>query len=238
MLKGGAMGEWNGVRERVLSLGPPPRKDRGLRRLLRRPVGHSIPLLDDPLTEDEVSSAERQFGVVFPEEYRGFLLEVGAGGFGPGYGLDSLACHEGAWGWPEWEAENPVGQLLAHPFPSDEERARWTEQLEILENAAVAAGGQSDDEEIHRVAAAFRAAEDELHPAMTAGAIRLSHEGCGYYTWLVVTGEERGNLWFDPRCVDEPLAPLWHKRRSRTRFAEWYRDWLDELQESSLRSGA
>jgi SMI1 / KNR4 family (SUKH-1) len=236
VLKGGAMSAWNGVRKRVLSLGPPPRKDRGLRRLLRRPLERSTPLLDDPLTEDEVSSAERQFGVVFPEEYRGFLLEVGAGGFGPDYGLASLACHEGTWGWPECgEAEDTVG-LLAHPLPSDEERARWTEQLQILENAAIAAAGQSD-EEIHRVATAFRAAEDELHPAMTAGAIRLSHGGCGYYTWLVVTGEERGNLWFDPRCVDEPLAPLWHKRRSRTRFAEWYLEWLDELQGSALRPG-
>ena len=94
-------------------------------------------------------------------------------------------------------------------------RARWTEQLQILESAAIAAG-QSGDEEIPRVSAAFRAAEDELHPAMTARAIRLSHEGCGYHTWLVVTGEERGNLWFDARCVDEPLAPLRHKRRSRT----------------------
>lgn len=233
------MGAWNGVRERVLSLGPPPRKDGGLRRLLRRPVGSTVPLLDDPLTEDEVSSAEGQFGVVFPEEYRGFLLEVGAGGFGPGYGLASLACHEGVWGWPEWEAEDPAEQqMLAHPFPSDEERARWNEQLQTLENTAIAAGGQSDDEEISRAAAAFRAAEDELHSAMTAGAIRLSHGGCGYYTWLVAAGEERGNLWFDARCVDEPLAPLWHKRRSRTRFAEWYLEWLDELQGSAGRQGA
>ncbi|MFI0939518.1 hypothetical protein, partial [Streptomyces sp. NPDC021020] len=185
----------------------------------------------------EVSSAERQFGVAFPEEYHGFLLEVGAGGFGPGYGLASLACHEGPWGWPEWEAEDPAEQQqLARPFPSDEERARWTEQLQILENAAIAAG-QSDDEEVHRVASAFRAAEDELHPAMTAGAVRLSHEGCGYYTWLVVTGEERGNLWFDARCVDEPLAPLWHRRRSRTRFAEWYLEWLDELQRAARHPG-
>jgi hypothetical protein len=176
--EGGAMGEWSGVRERVLALGPPPRKDRGLRRLLRRPAGSFTPLLDDPLTEDEVSCAERQFSIVFPEDYRGFLLEVGAGGFGPGYGMPSLACHDGAWGRPNREeAEDPVGPLLAHPFPSDEERARWTEQ--------------------------------------------------------------RGNLWFDPRCSDGPLAPLRHKRRSRTRFAEWYLDWLDEtVQRTGQASGA
>jgi hypothetical protein len=60
------MADWNGVLERVLALGPPPWKDRGRRRLLRQPAGPFTPLLDDPLTEDEVSFAEREFGVVFP----------------------------------------------------------------------------------------------------------------------------------------------------------------------------
>lgn len=61
------------------------------------------------------------------------------------------------------------------------------------------------------------------------GAVCLSPEGCGYSTWLVVTGAERGNLWSDARCVDEPLAPLWHRRRDRTGFADWYLEWLDAL---------
>jgi hypothetical protein len=150
----------------------------------------------------------------------GAATDVGAGGFGPGYGLASLVCHDGTWSWTRWEAgDDRIGSLLAHPFPSDEQRARWTGQLTALEDTARAAGGQEDGD-VHPAVAAFHAAEDELNPAMTAGAVRPSHEGCGYYTWLVVTGEERGNLWFDPRCVDEPLAPLWHKRRRRTRFAE------------------
>lgn len=148
--------------------------------------------------------------------------------------MASLACREGTWGWPNWgEAGDPAGPLLERTFPGDEERARWTERLRTLEEGAVAARGQ-DDGETESAVAAFRAAEDKLYPAMTAGAIRLSHEGCGYYTWLVVTGEERGNLWFDPRCSDEPLAPLWHKRRRRTRFAEWYLEWLDERRSVGL----
>jgi hypothetical protein len=221
------MSEWDGVRERVLALGP-RQKERGLRGLLRRSAVPSAPLLGDPLTEEEVASAERQFGVVFPTAYRGFLLEVGAGGIGPGYGLASLTCQDGSWGWPDGaEAAPPVGPLLSRPFPSDEQRARWTEQLSTLEDAAVAAFAQ-DESATHPAVPAFRAAEEELYPAMTAGAIRLSHEGCGYFTWLVVTGEERGNLWFDGRVSDGPLVPLWHAHRRRTGFAEWYLEWLDE----------
>lgn len=222
------MSEWTGVRERVLALGPPPCEVRGLRRLLCLPTEVSAPLLDDPLTEHDIASAERQFGIDFPEDYRGFLREVGAGGFGPGYGVATLACRDGVWGWPDQgEVEDPIGPLLAQPFPSDAARARWTERLRALQDAAVAADKETDGEAGTAVAA-FRAAEEELYPAMTAGAVRLSHEGCGYYTWLVVTGEERGTIWCDPRCSDEPLAPLWHKRRRRTRFAEWYLEWLDE----------
>ncbi|SDN75264.1 SMI1/KNR4 family protein [Actinacidiphila guanduensis] len=222
------MGEWDGVRERVLALGAPPYKGHPLRRLLRWPAGSFTPLLDDPLTEDEVRAAERQFGITFPADYRGFLLEVGAGGFGPGYGVASLVCRDGIWGWPEWgEAGGPGGSLLAQPFPSDDVRTRLTEQLRTLEGAARAS--HETDGTTDPALAAFRAAEDELYPAMTAGAVRLSHAGCGYFTWLVVTGEERGNLWFDPRCSDGPLAPLGHVQRRRTRFAEWYLEWLDEL---------
>ncbi|WP_328917439.1 MULTISPECIES: SMI1/KNR4 family protein [unclassified Streptomyces] len=222
------VGERDGVRERVLALRPEPRGSR-LRRLLRcEAVPRLAPLLDDLLTERQVAEAEWHFGVSFPTEYRDFLREVGAGGFGPGtYGLDSLARRDSVWGWSESGAPDPVGPLLARPFPTDEERACWTRQLDDLEDAARAAGEDGGDAAV-RTAAAFRAAEDELYPAMTAGAIRLGHEGCGYYTWLVVTGEERGNLWSDPRASDQPLVPLGGERGGRTGFAEWYLTWLQE----------
>ncbi|MCX4747486.1 hypothetical protein OG455_18515 [Kitasatospora sp. NBC_01287] len=61
---------------------------------------------------------------------------------------------------------------------------------------------------------------------MTAGAIRLSHEGCGYYAWLVVSGPERGSIWLDYRACDIPLKPLSAGDGRRVGFGEWYLDWL------------
>ncbi|MEV8615575.1 hypothetical protein AB0383_48110 [Amycolatopsis sp. NPDC051373] len=39
------------------------------------------------LSERDVQAVEGQFGASLPEPYRSFLVEVGAGGAGPGYGL-------------------------------------------------------------------------------------------------------------------------------------------------------
>lgn len=208
------MSEWDGVRERVLALGPKQRAPRPWR--WRTP--RVAPLLTDPLTEAEVAAAERQFGVVFPADYRGFLREVAAGGLGPGYGIAELTRRNGAWTWPGWAAyDTTAGSLLARPFPSGEVRAELAARLDRLENEP-----------------APRAAEEELHQAMTAGAVQLSHEGCGYYTWLVVTGGERGTLWSDPRCSDGPLAPLGEP--GRVGFAEWYLTWLDRTAGAARRA--
>ncbi len=60
---------------------------------------------------------------------------------------------------------------------------------------------------------------------MTAGAICLSHEGCGYFTWLVVTGPDRGALWTDLRAADGTLEPLL-AGPDRVDFRDWYLRWL------------
>jgi hypothetical protein len=60
---------------------------------------------------------------------------------------------------------------------------------------------------------------------MTAGAICLSHKGCGFFIWLVVTGPESGTLWTDLRAADGTLEPLSAGPR-RVDFSSWYLDWL------------
>jgi hypothetical protein len=63
-----------------------------------------------PLTEAEVSAAERDLGVTFPREYREYLLRVSAGGR-----LARLERSESGWWW----AGNGVHTRarLAEPFP-------------------------------------------------------------------------------------------------------------------------
>lgn len=53
------------------------------------------------------------------------------------------------------------------------------------------------------------------------GCIMLSHHGCGYWSFLVVTGGERGKVWNDFTTADGGLHP------TGKGFVEWYEWWLD-----------
>ncbi len=56
-------------------------------------------LVEEPLTLGELAELEAQAGVRLPEEYRDFLLRVGAGGAGPAYGLFPVRRVRGNWRW-------------------------------------------------------------------------------------------------------------------------------------------
>ncbi|MFF4344676.1 SMI1/KNR4 family protein [Kitasatospora sp. NPDC001540] len=182
--------------------------------------------LRPPLTEAEVAEVEEEFGVRFPADYRGFLLQVGAGGAGPHYGVFPLCRDERGWHWLDGKVRNH-GTFLTEPFPSAEQRARWEAEFDAAEPVAA----DFPDEASHR--AAHRAWDDGwdvLDERMTSGAFCLGHQGCGYYTWLVVTGPERGTLWNDLRACGSGIEPLTPPGggNDRTTFGEWYLHWLEE----------
>lgn len=66
--------------------------------------GHGYTLAA-PLTEKQLAALEKKLGVELPDEVRTFLLEVGASGAGPHYGLLPLAS-------AKKRADKKVGQLL------------------------------------------------------------------------------------------------------------------------------
>jgi hypothetical protein len=53
------------------------------------------------------------------------------------------------------------------------------------------------------------------------GCLMLSHHGCGYWSFLIVTGPERGKVWDDFTTADEGLQPTGRD------FYNWYEWWLD-----------
>jgi hypothetical protein len=152
--------------------------------------------LRPPLDEAAVAAFEERHGVVLPAEYRGFLREVGDGGAGPYYGiypLDGTGMHS----FDREERERP-GHLAA-PFPHTAAWAPrwWGPDPEIDEDAYYA------DEQ-------------------TAGTLVVCHFGCGALFRLVVTGAERGRVWFDDRPSDGGMTP-------GPGFRDWYLEWLRRL---------
>ena len=68
--------------------------------------------------------------------------------------------------------------------------------------------------------------EAQYDDKFITGSLCLSHQGCGYYDRLVVTGPQRGLVWTDGRVSDQGLVPL------QIDFCTWYDDWLNESLDS------
>ncbi|MFE2043681.1 SMI1/KNR4 family protein [Streptomyces sp. NPDC059477] len=211
--------DWDGVRERVTALA---RAD-GARRVFGAwqtygSGGHGFRLAA-PLPERDVSEAEAQWGVVLPAGYRAFLREVGAGGAGPGYGLSVLGRGAAGWRWSD------VGGDMRHerlrfPCPGAEDSVRAQAEHDGREPMA---SGFVDDDAFDRAHRAWLAEDEALSGRLTSGALCLSHEGCGYCHWLVVTGPDRGGMRIDERPADGAFGPL-----DGVGFGDWYLDWLEK----------
>jgi len=183
--------------------------------------GHQFEIMPR-LSDGDLADAEAQFGVQFPEEYRGFLTAVSAGGAGPYYGLFPLSRDAaGNWGWRGDGAELTDRSALATKFEPGDISATLA-QLE-------AAQPPIDDEEAY---------EDWLNryenvlwaDQRTRGAACLCHEGCAYRDWLIITGPLRGQMWDDDRAGDIDLAPAIAADGSALTFGGWYLNWLRETE--------
>ncbi|MDP9847986.1 SMI1/KNR4 family protein [Streptosporangium lutulentum] len=211
---------WAGVRDRVLALRTAPKANKvfgaALNGHLGGQWGHGFELLP-PLTEIELSEIERSLGVRLPAEYRDFLLQVASGGAGPDYGLFPLR--------PRTEGGDSAGsEHLRRPFLPGPAQ----EMIDAYEKREPVREACPDEEEYRRAWSAWNDEYDELDAALMAGTLCVSHQGCGYYTLLAVTGPERGTMWNDVRAVGEGVDPVRFLRpeKQRVTFAEWYSDWL------------
>ncbi|MEU5776070.1 SMI1/KNR4 family protein [Streptomyces venezuelae] len=217
-------GVWAGVRERVLALRDAPNR-RAVFGAHFKEHGHRFELRP-VLTEEQVAAVERQQGVRFPEEYRSFLLEVGAGGAGPDYGLFTIKPPEPA------QAPEPAPHSIPTTPPAPETfRPERTAEWEAHQAADPQRSAYGDsDEDLARFRDAYAAwdkRDDELLDALTEGALHVSEQGCAYYTLLAMTGPERGTMWNDVRAVGEGVVPYeLHGSTARVTFAEWYAHWL------------
>ncbi len=145
------------------------------------------------LTPFDVQRFEDAYRIALPVEYRRFLLEVADGGRGPpAYGLVRFAHVPLDYGW---SAEERLARLTrAFPLASE-----W-----IWEN----------EEPLTEPRRRLR------ESTWLDGSLVLGTDGCGLYWHLIVTGQERDQIW----CIGDVGASPCNPRRT---FLSWYEDWLD-----------
>ncbi|HVX64479.1 MAG TPA: SMI1/KNR4 family protein [Pirellulales bacterium] len=64
--------------------------------------------------------------------------------------------------------------------------------------------------------------DDLFDDCNICGSIVLSHQGCGYYDRLVITGPQAGQVWMDGRVSDQGITPL------GCDFYTWYDRWVTD----------
>jgi SMI1/KNR4 family protein SUKH-1 len=177
-----------------------------------------------PLSEAFIRKFEEAHRIVLPAEYRGFLLEVGNGGAGPGYGLFKFGEMDENNSYGPWHEGDGFVGVLSEPFPHTSPWNDLSEEPEQDEER-----DSDEDPEWEERYASWE--EGYWDPANANGAIPICHLGCAYRQWLVVTGPEAGNIWCDDRTDNAGLYPLEEGGLPRVTFLQWYRSWLDEALE-------
>jgi hypothetical protein len=183
--------------------------------------------LNPTLSIEEVKAFERTWRCWLPDDYRTFLLALGNGGAGPYYGVFPLGkAHSGSdlVDYASW------GFDLSAPFPHSKP---WNEESLLLVGAPAKRDFDSDDDfeeamEAWQDSEAAEKARDAYYDAAGTGkgSVPICHQGCGFVDWLVVTGPEAGNVWHSYAPDEGGVAPVGTPDRPRTRFSDWYLDWL------------
>lgn len=163
-------------------------------------------ILNKILTEHEIKNIEKQYNITLPKEYRFFLKEIGDGGAGPYYGLHSFTE---ALGW--------VGKEVNHPFPLEKSwlcnPKKLTEYGDYYtKEFLVESYGKNYMQYIYI----------PENDKMGQGVIALADQGCGYCSFLVITGKAKGKVWNDYSAGDGLME------NTNKTFLDWYEEWLDK----------
>lgn len=161
--------------------------------------------LNPPVPASSLVEFEKEFGVALPDDFAAFLTQLGDGGAGPYYGLYPLkkivAQLRRSQQYCRDRNLRPPDLVRRFPFTRDD-------ALSVVGKAKSDLVVPEDDV----------ALEGEVD-----GAIEICEYGCGGFFWLVVSGEQRGNVWSTDGCAWWPAA----EDTSRMDFLWWYESELD-----------
>ena len=151
-----------------------------------------------------ISAFEKNHNITLPKSYKDFITKFGNGGCGPKYGLMNLEL--GVFDTPHYPEESEIIRL-SNIFKF---KTFWNMEDFPTEDLCAWEAEYEDSK-------------------WTDGMLRICHEGCGTFSNIVITGEEKGNIWIDDRANDGGIYPVNHYAgKKTTTFFEWYINWLDD----------
>ena len=160
--------------------------------------------LEPPLKEEEVLAFEEQWGISLPPDYRAFITSVGSSGAGPYYGLLPLSqatlhlnCDDDA----------TYKKVLGALFPLSDKIYQYKKYDDWL----VEVGGENWHER--------RFTPESWDPYQ--GTIAICHQGCTYFTVLVLNGPYRGAIWNIDEAHEPPVKSTY------SGFLDYYEGWVD-----------
>ncbi len=182
--------------------------------------------LHPTLSEGTIREFENNHRITLPSEYRSFLIHIGNGGAGPGYGLFKFGEMDDGFDEKPWNEDDHFIGILSKPFPHT---APWNDLSEkpFYDTTKENDPNYDYDDEYHWLMDAW---EKRVYwnSAQVNGAIPICHLGCAIRQWLVITGPEAGNVWLDDRVDDGGLKPVQQDGNDRVTFLNWYRSWLND----------
>lgn len=209
---------------------------------------------NDSLSDEDLAIYESKYDVKLPEDYRTFLRVIGNGGAGPYYGINKL--EESI---PDYRKEDI--NFLKEAFPQKEDWNYSSKVFEILDLLRGQGFGnlhnyyhkkfmETSEYEVDKeeweviklfsgrmdsdIADFFEKAYWECYYSrnIDTGSLDICEYGCALRYKLIVTGNERGNIWFDARVDQGGLSPQKNKHGKKLSFTNWYLQWLDKSIES------
>lgn len=174
------------------------------------------------LSHKDIQVFESRYNITLPSEYQNFLLEIGNGGAGPGYGLSGIEYEDVI---PEKLYQENY-EILSKPFSLTE---AWND-LDLIVNNNTDFVTNNDT---------------YFDDKFIQGTLTITNYGCGIYGMLVITGEQSGKIWIDDRTNDNGIYPAtlsfchaFHDtdtddlypnnyEEQPLSFYDWYEDWLN-----------
>ncbi len=157
-----------------------------------------------PVSSDEIKDYEKKYKIIIPEELKLFLIEIGYGA-GPDYGIYSIA----------------------KMFSEFDEWNDWTENISSIQDSFELTSKDS----LELIKSKTDNPDGFFYKRLKTvnGLLPIQTQGCTYYSFIVINGEQQGTIWkLDTNEFDVLPGGVFRE----VTFFEWYENWLNDTLES------